>query len=343
VLVALLIVVLVGLVGVVLDFSRFYVYRTQMQTTVDASALAGAIEVAQLHPTLAPDSALDYVQHDSVDGGIATVPRDSVHPMIWNFSTGSGTLASGWTAPGVNAVTVSASHAAAYTFGSVWIAGNQTLHTTATAAVAYVGSTNCLKPWTVSYQTLLDALYPPAGSRSPSYNLTASDITRLTQMGSANVIPLLLGNTNPVTPGNIAAVQVDSPWSGDASYKAAIAGTCATEQIGPGKWLSTAPGEGSGKTANSLKTFCDANGGTSGGGMNFTCLGAPKVKLALWDINNGQSGNNLQFRVKYVGVFAITSFRKGGGEQVNGYFSSMASSGGISATPGPITEAVLVQ
>ncbi len=64
VLIAMLLVVLVGMVGVVVDFSRFYTYRTQMQTTADAAALAGAAEVAHLTPAVAPDTALHYVQHD---------------------------------------------------------------------------------------------------------------------------------------------------------------------------------------------------------------------------------------------------------------------------------------
>jgi hypothetical protein len=338
-----LIVVLVGMLGLVVDFSRFYAYRTEMQTTADAAALAGALEVARQSPTTAPDTALNYVARDSVDGGTATVPRDSIQPVIWDFSNGSYAVAGGWTSAGVNAVRVSVTHAAAYTFGAVWQAGNSTLHTTAIAAVGFVGATNCLKPWAVSYQTLLNALYPPAGSKPVSYNLTTADIQTLTSEGPSNQLPLLLGNTNPVTPGNIAAVQVDSPWSGNASYKADIAGACSQKAIGPGSWLPTDPGEGSGQTKASLKAFCDANGGTSGGTGNFTCTGQPRVKMAVWDINNGQSGNNLSFRVKYIAVFAIMGFTNSGGEQIKGYFSEMASTGSITGTPSPIKSGLLVQ
>jgi hypothetical protein len=156
-------------------------------------------------------------------------------------------------------------------------------------------------------------------------------------------LPLLLGNTNPVTPGNIAAVQVDSPWAGNASYKADIAGACSQKAIGPGSWLPTDPGEGSGQTKASLKAFCDANGGTSGGTGNFTCTGQPRVKMAVWDINNGQSGNNLSFRVKYIAVFAIMGFSNSAGEQIKGYFSEMASTGSITGTPSPIKSGLLVQ
>ena len=52
-------------------------------------------------------------------------------------------------------------------------------------------------------------------------------------------------------------------------------------------------------------------------------------------------------RVKYVGVFGITKFTKGSGtaaDQIVGYFSTMATSGSFSTTPGPTTGSIaLVQ
>ncbi len=344
VLVALVLVVVVGMVGVVVDFSRFYTYRTQMQTTADAAALAGATEVAHKTPAVAPDTALHYVQHDSVDGGVASVPRAAIQPVIWNFASGSATIAGSWTAAGVNAVKVTATHAAPYTFGTVFTANpTLTLTTTAIAAVQSVGTTDCLKPWTVSYQTLLNVLYPPAGSKPVGYNLTAADITRLSQMGSANQIPLLAGNTNPLAPGNIGSVQVSTPWDGNNSYKTAISGSCPNKFIGPGTVLSTDPGQGAGRTAKSLQDFCNANGGTSGSQNSFTCLASPKVKLAVWDSNNGGTGSNLTFHVKYVAVFAIVSFQKGGTEQITGYFSTMATTGTPTSSPSPASIPILVQ
>ena len=106
----------VGLVGVVLDFSRFYAYRVQMQTTVDAVALAGVQEIARNSPATAPDTALNYVAPNIVDGGAAFLPRDSILPGIWSFSTRRFAAAPSFTTTGVNAVQVSANHAASYTF-----------------------------------------------------------------------------------------------------------------------------------------------------------------------------------------------------------------------------------
>jgi putative Flp pilus-assembly TadE/G-like protein len=343
VLVALLLTFLVGMLGLVVDISHFYADRAQMQTATDAAVLAAALEVARRSPATAPDTARHYIALDAVDGTATTVPADSIQPLIWSFVDGSYVVAPGWTAAGVNGVRIAATYPAAYTFGAVWLNGTASLRTTAVAAVGYVGTTSCLAPWTVSYQTLLNVLYPPAGGTPVGYDLTAADITRLGRMGPANALALPLTRPNPLAPGNIQAVAVDAPWNGNASYRETVAGTCAREAIGPGSWLRTDPGSVAGQTAASLRAFCDAHGGTSGGGATFTCLGAPKVKLALWDITNGGHGANRRFRVKYVGVFAITSFHAVGGDAITGYFSAMASTGSVSGTPSPIVSGLLVQ
>jgi hypothetical protein len=335
------IVVLVGILGLVVDFSRFYAYRTQMQTAADAAALAGALEVARSRAANAADTALNYVALDSVDGGAPTVPRDSIQPVIWDFSNGSYAVAPGWIAAGVNGVRVSVTHTTPYTFGTVWQAGSSTLHTTAIAAVGFVGATTCLKPWTVSYETLLTALFPPVGSQPVSYRLTAADIQTLSRQGAANQLSLSLGGS-PIIPGNIADVQVDSPWTGNASYRAAVGGNCSQKLIGPGDWLPIDVGA-AGQTAVSLRSFCDAHGGTTGTNANFTCLGQPRVKMAVWDINNGRPGSNRQFHVTYVAAFAIMDFTSAGGDQIDGYFSVMASTGSISGTPSPLKSGLLVQ
>lgn len=348
VLVALLITVLVGMAGFAIDFSRMYVMKAQLQTTADASALAAIIEVRDKRPTNATTVALQYPPLNRVETQIADVPADNVEPGTWNFGTRSFQPLASWTDPAVTAVRVTARYTGAYTFGRVFGATTSGLRAVAVAAVGYVGKTECLKPWAVSYQTLLDVLYPPAGTKSPSYNLTQADIQQLTQMGAANQIPLLYDPTNPLTPGNIAQVVVYDGNANNNSYKAAIS-QCFSKALGPGDWLNTDPGGGSGQTANAVKKFCDDNGGTQvlPGPQHFACIAQPKVKLIMWDINNGASGANLTYRVKYIGVFAVTGFNGGQGStgtgyQITGYFTSMASDGSFSSTPSPLTGPVAI-
>jgi Flp pilus assembly protein TadG len=345
VLVAILMTVLIGFTGIAIDASRLYVMRAQLQTTADASAIAGIVEVKNKRPTQATALALQYVPQNLVERQVPTVNAADVEPGSWNFTTNTFTPLASWTDPALGAVRVTARYPSAYTFARVFGVTGKLVQARAVAAIGYVGTTDCLRPWAVSYQTLLNVLYPPAGTKNPSYNLTAQDIQTLTGMSyPANSIALLQGTSDPLTPGNIAQVVVNDPWNGNNAYKDAIQG-CSNMDIGPGAWIDGDPGNGGGQTASALRTFCQNNGGISGGGQTFTCVAQPKIKLVMWDQYNGAPGSNLRVRVKYVGVFALAGFNGGANSsQVKGFFTSMATTGGFSANPSPVTGSIaLVQ
>lgn len=346
VIVASLMTVIIGVAAIAIDASRLYVMRAELQTTADASAIAGIVEVKDKRPTNATTVALAYVLPNTVENQVATVASSDIEGGSWDFATNSFTPLASWTDPALNAVRVTASYPGLYTFARIFGQTGKLVQARAIAALGFIGTTQCLRPWAVSYQTMLDALYPPAGSKDPSYDLTAQDIQTLTSMSYPNnAITLLQGSSNTVTNGNIAQVQVNNPWQGNNAYKNAITG-CSNMPIGPGTILNGDPGNGGGQTSNALKSFCDANGGTTRlGAQSFTCNEQPRVKLAMWDQNNGLNGANLTVRVKYVGIFAVASFTGGpSGTQITGYFTSMASSGGFSADPTPITGSIaLVQ
>jgi hypothetical protein len=283
-----------------------------------------------------------------VESQDAVMTRADVDLGQWNAQT--QTFNAGAANP--CAVRATARHPTTYTLARVFGVTTNTVQTVSVAALGYASESDCLRPWAVSYQDMLNKLYPPAGSKPPSYDLTAADIGRLQAMSyPANAISLLLDNNNPLTPGNVAKVVVNNPWNGTNSYKAAINGSgCSNMDIGPGTWLDAQTGVGGGNTKTALKDFCNANGGTTTQGQNFTCNGQPKVKLAMWDASTGAPGSNLQLRVKYVGVFAIVKFTQAtgpsGSDAVSGYFSSMADpgTGGFTTTPTPLTGKVaLVQ
>jgi hypothetical protein len=344
VLVAIMMTVLIGFAGIAVDASRLYVMRAELQTAADAAAIAGIVEVNDKRPANATTIAIQYATNNVVEHTAPTVAASDVEPGTWDFATNAFTTLGTWTDPALNAVRVTAHYPGSYTFARVFGGTGQTVHARAIGAVGYVSTTSCLKPWAVSYQTMLDALYPPAGTKDPTYNLTAQDIQTLAGMSSpANLVTLLNGTTNQLTNGNIAQVQTYTGNANNASYKAAISG-CANLPIGPGTILNGDPGAGAGQSANSVKQLCGVNGNGNNG---FDCN--VSVKLAIWDQNNGLSGANLTVRVKYVGVFTVTRFDPGTGpgnppDQIKGYFTSMASSGSFSATPGPVTGSIaLVQ
>jgi Flp pilus assembly protein TadG len=342
VLVAILMTALVGFTGIGIDASRLYLMRAQLQTTADAAAIAAIVEVNDKRPTNATAVAVSYAAKNLVERNTPSIAAGDVEPGTWNFATNTFTPLASWTDPALAAVRVTATYPGAYTFARVFGVTNKTVSARAVGAVGFVSTTNCLKPWAVSYQTMLDALYPPAGTKDPTYNLTAQDIQTLSGMSSpANQVTLLNGTTNQLTNGNIAQVQTYSGNANNNAYKNAITG-CSDLPIGPGTILNGDPGAGSGQSANAVKQLC----GVTGNGNNpFNCN--VQVKLAIWDQNNGLSGANLTVRVKYVGVFTVTRFVPGSGttaDQIIGYFNTMASSGAFSANPGPVTGSIaLVQ
>jgi len=339
VLIGIMMTVMVGMTGAAVDFSRMYAFKAQLQEIADAGAMAGAIELVKgRNNAFVPDSSRKFTQLNHVNGAdTAWVARDSVQGGTWDFTNRTFTPKT-WGDASVNSVRVSAIYTAPYTFARIFGANTSALSGVAVAAVGYVGVTNCLKPWAVSYADMLKALPNGATLNPLTYNLTAADVQYL----SSNQAPVAfqVDNSDPTAGGNIANVKVSDPWNGSNSYKDAISGSCANLEIGPGTWLDASPAEGQGTTTNAVKTLC----GVNGQGQNaFACNQA--VKLAVWDQMNGANGGApVQYRVKFVGAFVITGYDPGNGggktstpQRVTGYFSAMASEGGFTSTPTPLT------
>jgi hypothetical protein len=117
-------------------------------------------------------------------GGAAQVGDADVDAVQWDFATRTVTASFGneYTAANANAIRVVGRYPANYTFGRVFGATVSTLVDTTVAALGGVGVQDCLKPWAVSYQTLLQSLFPAGAVPDPAtYNLTPDDIARLTQ------------------------------------------------------------------------------------------------------------------------------------------------------------------
>ena len=244
VIVASLMTVIIGVAAIAIDASRLYVMRAELQTTADASAIAGIVEVKDKRPTNAPTAALQYVPLNVVENQVATVAAGNVEGGSWDFTTNTFAPLASWTDPALNAVRVTANYPGQYTFARIFGTTGKLVQARAVAALGFVSTSDCLRPWAVSYQTMLDLLYPPAGTKDPSYDLTAQDISTLTNMSYPNnAITMLQGSQNTLTNGNIAQVQVNNPWNGNNAYKNAITG-CSNLPIGPGTILNGDPGNG---------------------------------------------------------------------------------------------------
>lgn len=83
VMIALLLAFLIGMVAFTVEVGRMYLVRAQVQTAVDAGALAGTL-VLRADPSAvdkAAEAAREYVQRNRV-GWLATVPKDAIQVEI---------------------------------------------------------------------------------------------------------------------------------------------------------------------------------------------------------------------------------------------------------------------
>ena len=345
VLVAIMMVMLVGIGGIAIDYSRMYVYQSQLQNAADAGAHSGAVDVMNGNTLTAQATAVTTANLNPVDEAGSVVASDVV-PGTWDYTTHAFT-ASAWAT--ATAVKATSRYSANYTLGRIFGGTSLDLTKVAIAALGYRSTSACLKPFGVSYRDLLNAL--PGGSALPiTHDLTASEINTLSQMHyPTDSLSLLLGTPTQVTSGNIAQVQI---WKAGSNYNQNVQDTgCESVEIGPGDTVAASPGAGGGQTGNPLKQFCNSEGGTTNVKGDFICNTQPEVQLVIYDqvvsLGGGGGGANTGYVVKYVGVFHIDGYHGGGKapEQVVGTFGTMDNGGGgFSTKPGLIGKAVaLVQ
>lgn len=352
VIVAILLTLLVGMAGVAVDISRLYVFKAQLQTTVDASALAAIIEVERGRATNAAAVALQYVPFNQVERQTATVDAGNVEPGTWDFTTRSFAPLGSWTDPGLNAVRVTATYPAAFTLATVFGVQGHTVQAVSVAALGSVGPADCLQPFGIPYSNLLYALgHDPA---DVGYNLTDDDIATLRTLTATSNINFKIGaqgtSYGTPLPGNYYPVDYEpimyatgkagSPTKGGDAYRSNINGCTGSNQatISPGDYLLTENGNMVGPTGQGILALC---GGVLGSNGECNPPAGVAVRAPIWDYTTTQFTGTTAVHVKYIGAFVITRYSASTG--VYGYFSSMAASGVFSSNPGPLTKAVLVQ
>ena len=356
ILAGLLLVTLVGIAAMALDFGAMYLYRTQLHTSSDAAAMAGALRLLQGDAAGALDTAIAYGVSHPVERANATMTPADVVPGQWDFVAQAFTPAPGgsWLAATNNAVQATARHQAAFTFGRLFGYTTRSRSATSIAALGSVGVTDCVRPFAIPYERMLEVLYPSA-TPPVTYNLTAADVTALRTATIANQILLKVGDASASPlPGSFYAVRLPpvlyangtagAPWSGANPYRDAISASCTalTQNVGPGDWLVAEQGNMQGPTRDGIAALC----GVTGNPRTFTCSPPAPIKIVLWDISDKSIASPNAFRVKYVGAFYVTGFEAGQGgslDGVTGYFHSLASTGTFYPGPGPLPKAALVR
>ena len=366
ILVGLTLVAMIGFMAFALDFGRMYLYRSQVHVSADAAALAGVDTLAANGTGAAVQAtAIAHGRLNLVEDTVPIIANADIKPVIWDFASASPTYAANWTTAGVNAVQATASHTAPYVFGRIFGLSSSLRTASSIAAIGFVQRTECVRPFSVSYETLLRGTNPPilavGATYNPSYQLTAADVALIASQTSANPIPLAFvspGQTG--VPGNFAAVLLGPsllangtipPWtpSNGGNYRSLIAAQCDDPllqfTIGPGDWLDGDPGASKGQAAQGLATLCGLN---INGNASFTCPSPVPIKMVLWNnrarkAGGAQACNSAQcsFQVNYVAAFYVTGWSSSLG--VLGYFDTLASTGQLSSTPGPISKQLLVK
>lgn len=271
-----------------IDLSRTWAIRNELQTSADAGALAGAVQLSGTHHISADyaDSARAYswrnlALYDSVD-------VDLVEAGYWDNDASTFTVPAPSGLP-TNAVRVIVSHDAAglWGYGLLGISPFKVRARAIAWADAGVTSTNCLRPWAIPYQALMERvnfyLGIPNNDSTLRREFTDADRAALDTMPElARSFTLKLGSgtvsdygSTTDYPGNYQAVNLPKYWDknlgynpdynpggGAATYQEAVAGvTCHHVQVGDS--LATQTGNMVGPTI----AGADANDGVDPPGV----------------------------------------------------------------------------
>jgi len=367
ILMAFMLTAMIGISAFAVDFGRMYLFRNELHSAADAAALAGMFRENQSHNTDARDTAVAYGTNAPLAGGAVGLASSDVIPGSWTPAGGFvPDPGLDWTSANVDAVQVTTRYTGPFIFGRFFGVPSHNVSATAVAVRGSATGATCARPWAVPYQLLLNALatyYGGGPYDGTTYNLTATDVSHLATMTSANPVSLKIGdNSAGVTNGNFYGVELPpivyangtagNPWSGGNTYRDGIGGTCAQitaamaaqgegPTISDGDWLAPENGNMKGPTKQGLQDLCGLTG------SNYTCPTPVRVTVGMWDIAGNAPGQSAGcggkcFHIKYMGVFYVTGYDTGT-DAVTGYFSTMAASGGFTTSPGPITTIALVK
>ena len=243
-----------------MDFARIWAMRNELQTSADAGALGGAIQIG-----LPPDNeeadiraeATALAQRNRAMGAVVAV--DEVRLGQWTDATGF--------TPDVtptNAVKVTVAHATnGLIMSALGIAAPRVRAVAIAWADAPISNTNCIRPWAIPYEVLMGRLNQKRTDNSDLItnpftrtNLTRAfdpirDMAILKDPNNASILSfsLKLGQNDPAKtaleegvltngmPGNFQAVVLPKSWDfatqsatnpapqpGGSAYKDAIMG-----------------------------------------------------------------------------------------------------------------------
>jgi hypothetical protein len=347
-LVAVLMVAVALCAGLVLDMSRAYAQKNEMQTAADAAALSGVIEL--LIDTTAVEgaarhySSINPVLHRSIPDG-----NTDIECGVWTDETQTFE-SSPRCGAGENAVTFTIRDTASFTFPLLLGINNREVSATARAWAAFVDGTRCVKPWAIAYEQLTNTLDPGG---DPDRNLTEQDLERL-RTWPRHLLRFELRFGDPTDPGNFGALDLSPGQAGGASQYEADIWDCNTRLIGRDTILFSQPGATPTSTENGLAgtgrhpglcTSMIGNARSGGaecrdedGQMGVT------VVAALWRQVIPGAGGAFRVDVRQLVSFKVDSLKIETGKPILiGHFVAGAFTGTVSTIPSTLRRPILVQ
>lgn len=334
--------------GLVLDMSRAYAQKNEMQTAADAAALAGVMEL--LVDTTGVITAGRYYS------GLNHVLQRSLPPEnttmecgVWDDPTQSYVPGTHCGA-GQNSVASTVIDTVSFTFPALLGISSKEIRATARAWAAYVDATTCVKPWAIAYERLTTTLDPTG---IPDRNLTEEDIQKL-RTWDRDLLRFELRFGDPTDPGNFGSLDLSPGQAGGASQYEADIWDCNRRVIGRDTVLYTQPGATPTSTENGLAGtgrhpgLCDSFiGNPRGAGAECRDadgeMGVPVV-AALWGYTAPSSGGSFLVTVRQLVSFKVDTLRIESGKPVLiGHFIAGAFTGTVTSQPSTVQRPILVQ
>ena len=369
VLTAFMLTALIGAAAIGVDFGRMYVIRADLHSASDAAALAGMFWASQSHAVGvskidARDTAYSYARRNSALGDTVHLLNDctDIVPGRWTGTPRAFVQADNcdWDASTNDAVQVTTHYTGSYIFGRLFGFTTHTVAATSVAVRGSVGTSNCVRPFAIPYQAMLEKLTSKDGIvRDPlTYDLTKDDINTLSSMGVTDSLFLKVSSlannqdSTAISPnGNYYAVDLPpvvhngviqtGQGTGAPPYEAAVRG-CTGDPVSVNDWLAPENGAMIGPTNQAISNLCPPSG---------TCTPAYKIVAAIWDRAGtavDANGNTVSgcggkcFHVKYLGEFSILGYSNSV-KSIYGYFNTMTTAGGFTDAPGPVQVIALVK
>lgn len=335
VMVALMSMMLIGLLAIALDFSRAYAQKNEMQTSADAAALAGVLELYQ-DPLTVVDSAVAFGQSNKVQTYVLGSNRYAVVCGVWDDEAAPAIFTpSGNCSNADNAVQVQAIDTVQYLFNDLFSLTKSQQTTTATAWMAYIEGATCVKPWAIRYTLLTKSLQPL--NLDTLRDLTEADIDSLQTLPRER-LRFMLKSGDTGDPGNYGSLEIPNADANGNPYEENIA-TCNNALIKPGDTVQTEPGIKVGPTKQGAAQFCEPLVGEecqNGQGE----MGKLSIAALWWSqspIVNGRRDIVIEQLVSF-NLDSVTS-----SAEIIGVFTAGVSGGSIGSRPGTIRRPVLVR